>query len=617
MNQTIAQIPMMNSHPVQGFDVSDILRDRHIHIQHHSLIDPKDPLLLIHPDDIKPENAVAVTDKIRMAYKMDYPSFFADTNKAPVANLLGSLVPLSLEAEAAMVARRQTNLLLHKTKGVSPEVEEELTNQDQPFAAVISKYLDEKKDARRHPEMVEQAKNALGMYLIVEEALRLRGYAEKPYQFAADSKTPDALVVRLSRELGVSTPEFEKAAKLEGVVGVGRLLGVSEQYLGDVTRLTNYLSDHHFSANMIQSWKAGGALAGMEAAGVAERVAAGLDARVDAKWQSVMATSVNKETPPHVAECEQKMLAALRLLPAELAETLYLLKTDFAYTPEVTVDALAPKSNAYGFHRCVKQNPDDVNGVYMIFVAAKHDAEEFSRVVVHEAHHLLLPNRFTKQEIETVDALSKAEAQRLGVLKSLMDTWKTGDEATRQRITTQLNTPEFSVNGKTLTQSLQGASMETFFNMVQHAHERLQIGSETYYTGGYHSSESRFQEINSRYAELRYVRLKDNPEMLQFIVPNTTAIYEQIYMPHVREELQSLRVRAQNEQQIHQQAYEEAQRVIVDAQGASKVKPCCVSGTCQQHGVTLASNVPQNTVVAHNVAVSQVQVPSANASMNF
>jgi hypothetical protein len=617
MNPTMQAMPMpmMTAQSVpqaQGFDVSAILRDRHIHIQHHSLIDAQDPLLVVHPDDIKPENAVALTDKIRMAYKMDYPTFFADANKAPFANMLASMIPLSEEANAAIIARKSMNLILQRSKGVDPQTAEELNNQDKPFAAVISQYLDEKKDIHRQPEMVEQAKNAVGMYLVIEQALRQRGYAEKPYQFAYDAQTPDALAVRLSRELKVSTPDFENAAKLGGVAGVGRLLGVSESYLGDVARLTNYLSDHAFSANAIQSWKMGGEQAGMAQAGVQERIDAGLEARIETKVKELSAAHVNAQTPPNIAESEQKMLAALRLLPPELSEALYLLKTEFAYTPEVTVEAISPKSHAYGFNRRVTEHPDDVKGVYQIFVAAKHDAEEFSRVVVHEAHHLLLPNRFTKSEVEAVDALSKAEMQRLGVLKNIMDTWKTGDEATRQHVMQQLNSPEFSVNGKTLSQSLQGASAETFYNMVQHAHERLQIGSETYRSGGYGSPESRFQEINSRYAELRYVRLKDNPDMLQFIVPNTTAIYEQIYMPHVRAELQDLRVRNQAEQTMQQQAYDEAKQVIAAAQISSK-QPCCANGTCKHHTMP----APQNTVVAQNIAVSQVQVPPANVAMNF
>lgn len=604
----------------QGFDVSAFLRDRQIHVQHGSQIDARDPLLVIHRDDARPENEAALKAKIHNAYVMDYPSMFSDSNKAPVIEKLASLVPLDVKTKEEVMLRMELDIAEHKRTGVDPKSAKMLEDVNKPFAAVIREYLDTDKDIKTRPDVVAQAKNGVALYLVLEEALRARGYKQEPFQLDEKSQSADELLVRMSRHLNIPAPQIKEVAAREGVAGVGRALGVSDDFVSSVNRLTNYLADHHFSANAVQSWKAGGQIEGVRMSGVQERIDAGLRMREQAKLQEIQSNASGLGVDSaHVRESEQLVLTAMKALPPALAESLYRIKTDIVYTPELTVDPVAPGMHAYGFHRRVTKNPDDVQGVQQVFVAGKHDMEEFKRVVVHEAHHLVFPNQFSEPVIKSVDALTKADQARLESLRDTMKQWYAGDETVKAQAWQRLNSEEFAVNGKPLAQVLRGASMDTFHNMVEHAHERLQIESDTYLKGGYQTPESRFQEINSRYAELRYVRLKDNPEMLQFIVPNTTAIYEQIYMPHVEKQLKALRERDQLGQDNLASVGSTSMPIIAmrtqearDGQAVSSVAalPCCADGLCDKHrpqtlsAVNNADNIPTSKVLASGATVA-------------
>lgn len=616
MNAGMPMMPSMQPQPamMQGgaaFDVQQFLASRQLHIQNNSLYDTKDPLLFVHPDDLKPENQAALQDKITHAYTMEYPTFFHDSAKKVVGVALADIVPLSLESEKAVAARKAMNVMLYQTKGISPELAQELQDQEKPFSAVIADYLDEKKDDHRRPEFIEKSKNAVGMYLVVERALKDRGYAGKPSDFISAAGSADGIVSRLAEKFGMTSVEFTQTAQLGGYEGLGRKLGVNEAYLGEVKRLNNYLSDHHFSANAIQSWKAGGELAGMEFAGVQERIAVGQTQRVATKMRELAAQPVNAFTPQAVRDDEQKMLAAMRLAPNELAETLYLLKTDMAYTPEYNTRAFSPNmNNTWGYHWHVTNQPDDIDGVRQIVISATNNAENFQRTVVHEMHHLAFPNRYTKQEIDTVDALTNADSARLSAMMDLRKEWLDAgpNQAARQQVWNKLNSPEFSVNGMTLQAALGGRDINGFFNRLDEAHGVLRVDSERFARSGYSSRESRFKEINSRYSEMRYVSMADDAALLQFIVPNTTAIYEQLYMPKVQEQLTELRAR-----EGAKQAFAQAQAgAIVQSVSSAPVPPCCAHGPCPVHA---GIKQPQTMVVASNVVASQLQAPMTSASM--
>lgn len=523
------------------FDPRKFIENNRIHVEHGSLIQPSDPLLPLHPRELAPENEDRLRAKITRAYTTKGYSFFDNDQRAAISAALGGMIPLSASTKEEVLSKGIANWIKEMQTGQDPESAKQAAKAAEPFKAVIERYLDK---PEKNPAAAEFSRNAVGMYLMMEEALSERGFRGSISQFATGVTNAEGLVAKLSNYLGYETQEFIDTARTKGLDGVGTLLGLDDTYVRDVKKLGAYLEDHKFSVNAVMNWKVGRTLPGMKNAGLSEQMGAGTKARVNAKVISArIAVGHQYEVPEPILKTEQQIAGMLKFLPPELTETLFRLGAEIAYTPEQTVKPIAPDIPVYGFHRRVVEHSDDVAGIYQIFISGKHDAEEGVRVLVHEAHHLLIPGQFRPQEVAMLDGLAAHDMLRLKALKELMDTWMAGDDVTKAQVVETLNRPEFSVGDKSFSQSIGQAEMLTFYHQVQHAHDRLQVDSEFYHKSGYDSPESRFQEINSRYAELRYVRDREHPDMLAFMAPGLTVAYEQIYLPHVNEQLQELRAR--------------------------------------------------------------------------
>ena len=530
----------------RSFDVHEFIRNNRIHVEHGSLISQADPLVLIHPRELTPENEPKLRAKLHKAYTADAYSFFDNPAQAALSSALGSLVPLSTEAKEAAMSRQFRDWMKESREGEDVDFAKLANRKREPFHAVIEQYM---KEPEIQPEVSEFSKNAIGMYLMVEEALHRKGYRGHIAQFAYGVGNAEGFVAKLSQHLGFETQEFIDTARTEGPESVGRLLGLDEQYIQEVSRLTDNLPSHRFSANAVANWSIGRRMPGMQFSGVEEKMNAGVMPRIQAKMLAARMQLGARDVPEHIKNTEQQVAGMISFLPPKLSEALYLLGTEIAYTPEHTLHSISDVP-AYGFHRRIVNNPDDVDGIYHIFISGKEDAEQSVRVLVHEAHHLLFPATFTKQEIQAVDELADHDKHRLKALKELMDQWMAGDDRTKAQVVNVLNRPEFAVEGQNFGEMIGGKEMLTFYHQVQHAYDRLQIDSEFYHRSGYSDPESRFQEVNSRYSELRYVRLREDPNMLKFIVPGQTAIYDHIYMPHVEAQLEGLRDRQTVKDQV-------------------------------------------------------------------
>lgn len=543
MAEKLLGVKGIDATALQGFDTQKFITDNRIHVEHGSLILQSDPLLPLHPRELAPENEARLRTKIRRVMTTEDYDFFSDRTRAAISSALAGLIPLSASTKEAELGKGITNWLKELETGKDPAIAKRDEKVAAPFKAVIDHYL-EKREQR--PANIEFSKNALGMYLLMEEALREHGYRGSIAPFAKEVGTAEGLIAKLSSHLGFDTKQFLDAAGKDGLDGVGKLLGVDETFQRDVKKLGAYLEDHKFSANAVANWQVGRKMPGMKNAGIAEQIEAGLESRINAKiMSSRMAVQHRYDVPEPIRQTEQKIAGMMKFLPPELAETLYLLGTEIAYTPEVTLKPIADVP-AYGFHRRITEHPDDVKGIYQIFLSGKHNAEEAVRVLVHEAHHLMIPNQFSPQGIALVDGLAKHDMMRLKALKEQMDIWMSGDDATKAQVVNTLNRPEFSIGGKKFSDCIGQAEMLTFYTQVQGAYDWLQGDSETYHRSGYASNDgnSPMSEIIPRYAELRYVREREHPEMLSYIVPGMTVSYEQIYLPHVREQLQDLRAQA-------------------------------------------------------------------------
>lgn len=72
-------------------------------------------------------------------------------------------------------------------------------------------------------------------------------------------------------------------------------------------------------------------------------------------------------------------------------------------------------------------------------------------------------------------------------------------------------------------------------HLVAYAQDTLQVEGARYAKSGYDSPQERFREVISRFAEMKQVRLRSEPEMLQFLCPGLDRIWNEQYLPHLHQ----------------------------------------------------------------------------------
>jgi hypothetical protein len=178
-----------------------------------------------------------------------------------------------------------------------------------------------------------------------------------------------------------------------------------------------------------------------------------------------------------------------------------------------------------------------------VFISQELGLPKTVRTLVHEIHHMLYPSLISMQEAEHADDLLQSDEERIKYLKGLCDQYVTGDMWVQLQVIQALNRPEFEVNGLSFMALLDnGISMQTFVGAVNEAYHYLQMESPTYSRiGTYSGPLDRVREFIPRMAELRYGEHVDHPEIIQFIAPGLTEIYQNIYLPHIDRRLAQLR----------------------------------------------------------------------------
>ncbi len=519
------------------FDVEKFRTANRIHVEHGSLFPSQ--FLTVHPRELAPQNEAKLREKMFRVYDQDAPSFFGYQPRAHISLQLGALVPLSTASKKASLQKQLMELSKDIDSGQDTNYAKAAQDRAAPFQGLIRQITEE---PDKDPAAYERLQNSLMMYLVLDEALSQRGYMKEPAAYIRRLGHPENMLADLERKLGISPREVMDVAHSGGPLAVGQALGLDTSYLQQVHDVVALATHRHFSDNIIQHWQIGRQLPGMQNASVQQQVEAGVGPRISFKINQMRAqVGKHYDVPQDIQQTEQMIVGALRLLPPPLAEALYELGTEFAYTPEMTVDTIAPGARAHGFHRKLSKSPGDVDGVYHIFVSGKEDPEAFLRVLVHEAHHLLFPKRFTMQDQRRVDGLAKYDAQRLTQLKELMDAWLVGNDEQKDAIRWKIN-KDMGLNGLSLDDAIgKNGDMVGFYNMVQHAYERLNIDSPFYSKVSYNTPQDKFYEIISRYSELKFVRLREQPELLQFLAPGISEAYDLHYLPHIEEELHAIK----------------------------------------------------------------------------
>ena len=512
-----------------------------IHLQHGSYFDAHNPLILIHPRELRPENNERLRFKVRRALEEDVPPYFADQNIGVFAEQFIKMMPLSVEAKQEAISKSLMDLMKHQQTGEDPDVAKERKNATSPFAAEVELKLKKNELGAVEKEML---KNGLGLYLIINHGLQSqfqKGLAEFfPDISSKQPGNPEQLFAHIQPFTGINPHELIEASRKDGLSGVAKKLGVDESYVQEVKLLLEVMPNHMFSLSALEAWEAGRKRPGMQAMGPEEKIRVGMVDLVSNKiHQAKKALGGSTDIHESMKPMEQMFAGHLSLLPPELAETLLRLGTDIAYTPDPNLK-FTTGVQAYGFYRHVNKNPGDLTGIYHIFLSGNGGPESFAETMVHEAHHLVMPTRLTESEVQKVDSLASAEGKRLSELNGLLSQWMGGNAATKAAVEKDIDA-RFMTNGKTLSQVMGNADMYRVYQMVNETFNQLQIDSNFYYKSGYDSPVSRFSEVFSRYAQMRFVRWREQPELMKFVVPNITQAYEEVYMPHVRGQLSDMR----------------------------------------------------------------------------
>lgn len=531
---------------MSDFDARAFATENRIHVEHGSLF--YDRFVQVHPGELAPQNENRLVAKLDKIWSQDAPSFFGSYPRGAVAQLFGSLVPISKNAQKEALKEQLEGIKFFEKHGIDESYKNEWESRRQPFAHLV------KGDATK-PEIPTAAKEFLGnglqIYLMIDEALSQKGYPKELSFYLKRGGSMESLLSDLEDKIGMSPHRVMDIAHTQGAVGLGRALGLTEPFIEDVAQLSHIASGAHFSDNIIQHWQIGRRIPQMQGAAVYDQIQAGRLPRIAYAVQSMREqVGFNYEVPAGIKEKEQKVAAALNRLPEPMREALYHLGTEFAYTPEVTVESISPGAAAYGYHMKLVKEPGDVDGVYQVFLGQKESEHSFARLVAHEVHHLFFPQRFDAAEITQVDALANAHFARITDLKLLCDAWKVGTPNQREAIEWKITT-DYAVNGMGLREALAGRTMDQFTDLVLDAYENTNIHSNFFSKTSYNSAPEKFYEMISRYAELRCVELQDNPALLQFIAPELTQIYDQHYLPHIEAQLAELKGRApQNVSQV-------------------------------------------------------------------
>lgn len=588
--------------PAPQFDAAQaFMRENRIHLQHGSYFDPSNPLILVHPRETKPENIDKLRSKIRRVLEQDVPPYFADAHKGVFIEQFVKMIPVSVESKQEAISKNLLDLMQHIQTGKDPETLKQQHDANSPFAAEVAFKLKKNEIGAVEKEML---KNGIGLYLIINQGMQQK-FGKGLDEFYTDMmqkrpESPEAMFAHMQAFTGLNPREMVETAQKEGLEGIAKKLGVSDNYVQEVKLLTDVLPDRMFSLNAVEAWEAGRTRPGMQAMGPAEKIQIGMEDLTQRKLMQVTRAFKGHNDLPEVMKPMEGMFAGhLRLLPKELAETLLLLNTEIAYTPDPHLANISDV-HAYGFYRRLVKNPGDVNGIYQIFISGHGGPESFAETLVHEAHHLVIPSRLTDAEIKTVDGLAAMETKRLGELKGLLDTWMQGDDLTKAAVTQTIN-QRYQVNGKTLSQVMGNADMYRVYQMVNETNNQLQIDSNFYYKSGYSEPGIRFAEVFSRYAQMRFVRWREQPELMQFVVPNISQAYETIYMPHIRNQLADLKAAKQNETVAEQPAASVAPATPVTLPGDKEISQSHASGKIplMMDWTQKVDHIPLTRILAH------------------
>ena len=532
---------------IPGINPLDYVAADRIHIKHGSLF--IDPYLVIHPRELAPENEARLRQKLQLTYSVNNPSFYESYDRVAVALNLGQLVPVSLEAKRSKLLEEVKKFNAQVDSGADANLQKLDHDKRQPFAAIVRDTIEH---PGKDPVGVETLKNGLAIYLLAREKLTSQGYLNKLNDYVVRSNTPDQVLSDLSDKIGVSPLQVREAALKGGIDGVGKLLSLDPAYVADVKKLTAYAAGHDFGYNIIEHWHLGRQLLGVSAP-LEQKIATGMEARITSKIAEYRTKVRHHYEVPEPIKAEEKRIAeGLELVEPIQRALMFKLGYEICFTPEVNADEIAFYRGIYGLHRKAANDLRDTRGTYRIYFSGRGDLKGSMRTLVHEVAHNLWPEQFTADEVKKIDAYAASDQQRFSNLNRMMDekfhefdqfvkAYKAGNDAEKAAII-QETKAYFAPYGLSIDESVMPyvRDAQDFRFHVKHMFETLSVEGARYAKSGYDSPHERFREVISRFAELKQVELRSEPQLLHFLAPGLDQVWEAHYLPHLKRVYQQL-----------------------------------------------------------------------------
>ena len=534
-----AQAASGDGRTLPGVNVQDFITSNRIHVKNGSLF--VDPYLVLHPHELAPANEAALRKKLALTFSLNNPSFFEAQDRASIALNLGALIPVSAQAKHSKLLDEIAQFNQQVDTGTDAALTKELQDKRTPFAAIV-------RDVTQHPAGdpvgLETLKNSIAVYLLVREKLTQNRYLDKLSNYVQRSNTPDQILSDLSEKIGITPIAFREAALKGGVDGIGQLLGLDPVYVADVKKFTEHAATQDFGYNTVEHWHLGRQLQGLKAS-LAEKLAVGMEARITAKideWRNKVRHQF--EVPEPVKKEEQRIAEGLNLVDPIQRALMFKLGYEICFSPEVNADDIAFYRGIYGLHRKAANDLRDTQGTYRIYFSGRGDLKGSMRTLVHEVAHNLWPEQFTPAEVTRIDQYANADQQRFAAFQQLMDThygefeklfnaYKAGSTQEKAAVIAATN-QQFAAYGLQADQLFPVLrDAHDFQFAVKHLHDTLSIEGERYNRSNYNGPEERFREVISRFAELKQVEYRGEPQFLQFLAPGLSAIWNQHYIPQL------------------------------------------------------------------------------------
>jgi hypothetical protein len=524
-----------------GINPLDFVRDNRIHIKHGSQF--IDGYLVIHPRELVPENETALREKLKLTYSVNYPSFYEADNRRSVAFSLAQLVPISMQAKHASQLGQINAYNAQTQTGVDVGLKRQLDDRAQPMAANVrdmtSKHVHD-------PIGQETLKNGLAMHLLLREKLTRGGYLNPLTSYAPNANSPDQVLTALADKIGATPLAMREAAASGGIDGVAALLAIEPQTLADIKRLTEMAAASNFSLNKVLDWHVGHQLMGTQKAPLEQVMARGLAARIDDAIATARRTARGQyEVGPAIQAQEKQVAESLNLLEPIQRALMHKAGYEICFSPDYVPQDIAFYKGIKGLNRRTFNDPRSTSGTKRIYFSAYEGLEESTRVLAHEAAHIFWPHQFAPAEVQKIDALVASDAARFKNLSKLVDekfpeferflrAYQAGNDAEKAAIaqTTNAYFAGYGVSiGDGLLPYLTDANQLRY--LVKYATDKLMVDGKFYLESSYATPQERFREVISRFAEIKQVRLRGEPQLMQFLAPGLNQVWENHYLPHL------------------------------------------------------------------------------------